>query len=88
MSDIDKGSLSWIGYSVLCDHFDVSAQQRQVSWGFSAKPSVADGWRLAAEAIASEAIKRYKASINQVDAPPAKPSYGNFLEITRIMSGG
>ena len=69
----------------MCDHFDISMESREMAWKHSAQPTVADGWDLAAQAIADEAIKRYR---KEAEVIAHKPSFGNFLEITRVMSGG
>lgn len=41
-------------------------------------------WVKAAGVVAAEAIKRYKASLAEPEAP-SKPHYGNILEVTRDM---
>ena len=72
----------------MCDHFDISTESREMAWEHCAEPTVADGWKSAAQAIADEAIKRYRKEQSLAEVIVPKPSYGNFLEITRIMSGG
>jgi len=85
MSDIDRDSLGWIGYKLLCAHAGLSEGTAQLNWR---DLDLRSRWEAAAEAIAREAVDRYKATQVQASEPAPKPSYGNFLEITRIMSGG
>jgi len=84
MSDINKDSLAWIGYSRMAGYFKVNNEQAELGW----TPILAEAWMLVAEAIVSEAIRRDRKERSLAEAIAPKPTYGNFQEITRIMGGG
>lgn len=77
MSEIDKTSLGWVGYLVMCVCHGLTEESAERNWCLNE-----GNWTSVAKAIEAEVIRRYTACQPEEAAPP-KPRYGNFLEVTR-----
>ena len=82
VNEVDKNSLAWMAYSAMCDHYGTPDTTRDYWWTTDLK--LAPGWTCVVIAITDEAIRRYKASTEGVEAVPTKPR--DILQITRDLS--
>lgn len=80
MSEIDKTSLGWVGYLVMCVCHGLNEESAERNW-----PLNEENWTSAAKAIEAEVIRRYTALHGQPEEAQEfkPPRYGNFLEVTR-----